>query len=166
LGCIFVNLGMKKLLLLLFLPVLGYGQLSNAQKNTLKKMKISVVNRGLDKSSTFVPYSTLHSSRGLNEDTEASWELSLFNYGLDVGKYSISKTVKDTNNREISLKDNVNFDGRYVFEIKENGYISIFDLQNKNKIVATITYRGNIYNRLKDNFKRDYIISKLFRTNK
>ena len=165
-GCIFVNLGMKKLLLLLFLPVLGYGQLSNAQKNTLKKMKISVVNRGLDKSSTFVPYSTLHRSRGLNEDTEASWELSLFNYGLDVGKYSISKTVKDTNNREISLKDNVNFDGRYVFEIKENGYISIFDLQNKNKIVATITYRGNIYNRLKDNFKRDYIISKLFRTNK
>ena len=162
---------MKKILFLFILiPVISYSQYSKKELRNLKKMKLKIVNRGLDLSATFVPYSTVVSefNDNLSSDIEANWGEAMFALGLDVGDYYEKKQSKDGNNREVTLLSSVIFKGRYVFNAKYNGIIIIKDLNNNSKTVATIKYSGVVsYDKFDDNsYKRDYVISELIKSNK
>ena len=61
------------------------------------------------------------------------------------------------------------FNGRYIFDISTHGQIKIQDLQNNNKLVASITYKGNLgwgvgFDPLIR--KKEYVIDKLIESNK
>lgn len=103
---------MKKIIVILLLvPFFGFAQYSKKQLRKIKKLELKVVNKGLDLKETFVVYHKTFSSY------ENDWESALFSAGLDVGDYFDKKNVKDTNNREMILYDEVIFRGRYVFDI-------------------------------------------------
>lgn len=163
---------MKKLLyLFLLVPVISYSQLTKKQLKKLKKMELKIVNKGLDLNATFVPYSTAVSDTNPNigSEIEANWGAAIFALGLDVGDYSEQRRSKDGNNREVNLSTAVVFNGRYIFSHGDSsGVIKIQDLNNNNKTVATIKYKGVVsVNLFKDNsYKREYVISELIKSNK
>ena len=145
---------MKKLLLLfLLIPVISFSQYSKRELKKLKKMELKIVNRGLDLDATFVPYSYGTYKSGDSWNNESDWADAMFTLGLEVGDYSSSKNT-------------VTFNGRYVFDAKDygnwTGVIKIQDLNNNNKIVATISYRRDI----RTSLKMEYVIRELIKSNK
>ena len=73
----------------------------------------------------------------------------------------------DYSESNVSVKAN----GRYLFEIKHYS-VTISDLENDNKVVATITFKkGAFYkfnvliHQAKGNFIRSYILEKLIKKN-
>lgn len=162
---------MKKILFLfLLVPVISYSQYTKKQLRKLKKMELKIVNRGLDLNATFVPYCTRISDDQFDTGStiELHWEEALFSLGLDVGDYSEQKKYKDGNNREVNLSSAVIFKGRYIFDANNKGLIKIQDLNNNNKTVAIIKFKGIVgYDLLKSNsYKREYLISQLIKSNK
>jgi hypothetical protein len=160
---------MKKLLLLLLIvPVIGLSQYTKKELKKLDKMELKIVNRGLDLNSTFVVYSE-ESSQQLIDLVEDSWETAMFSKGLDVGDYYEESQVKDTNNREMALSNSITFNGRYVFDTSTRGQIKIQDLENNNKLVASITYKRDLswgvgFNPLI--WKKEYVIEELMKSNR
>ena len=148
---------MKKIFILLL--VIGFcintnAQFSKKEMKKIKKREIKIINRGIDLKATFIPY---YESRRIG-DTENAWSNSLFEAGFDVGDYSKSNGVVIAN-------------GRYLFEIKHYS-VTISDLQNDNKIVATITFKKGVFakfnvliHQAKGNFIRSYILEKLIEKN-
>ena len=131
-------------------------------------MELKIVNRGLDLNSTFVVYSE-ESSQKLIDLVEDSWETAMFSKGLDVGDYYEESQVKDTNNREMALSNSITFNGRYVFDTSTHGQIKIQDLENNNKLVASITYKRDLswgvgFNPLI--WKKEYVIEELIKSNR
>ena len=131
-------------------------------------MELKIVNRGLDLNSTFVVYSE-ESSQQLIDLVEDSWETAMFSKGLDVGDYYEESQVKDTNNREMALSNSITFNGRYVFDTSTRGQIKIQDLENNNKLVASITYKRDLswgvgFNPLI--WKKEYVIEELMKSNR
>ena len=155
---------MKNILfLLLLIPVISFSQYSKKELKKLKKMELKIVNRGLDLDATFVPYFKVqyytreNGTQGVRgASVESSWAEAMFTLGLDVGDYSSSETA-------------LTFNGRYVFDCNTYGIIKIQDLQNNNKIVATIKYEGrSLYGAWgKDlSLKMEYFIKELIKLNK
>lgn len=126
----------KIIILLLCLPLFSYAQYSKKEERKIKKLNLRIVNKGLDLNDTFVVYHKTFPSY------ENNWEAALFSAGFDVGDYFDKKNVKDTNNREMVLYNEVIFRGRYVFDISPYTRITVKDLQNDNKIVALIEHNG------------------------
>ena len=168
---------MKNILfLLLLIPVISFSQYSKKELKKLKKMELKIVNRGLDLDATFVPYFEVqyytreNGTQGVRgASVESSWAEAMFTLGLDVGDYSRQSQVKDANNREMNLSNSLIFNGRYVFDCNTYGIIKIQDLQNNNKIVATIKYEGrSLYGAWgKDlSLKMEYVIKELIKLNK
>ena len=145
---------MKNILfLLLLIPVISFSQFSKKELKKFKKMDLKIVNRGLDLNATFVAYSD-QTTQGLIDLVEDSWDTAMFSQGLEVGDYSQQSLI---------------FNGRYVFDTSTHKQIKIQDLNNNNKIVATITYKGNLgwgvgYKPLIR--KKEYVIYKLIESNK
>ena len=160
---------MKKLLLLLLIaPVMGFSQYTKKELKKLEKMELKIVNRGLDLDATFVVYSE-QSSQDLVDLVEDSWETAMFSKGLNVGDYYSENSVVDGNNREIQVSSSNYFNGRYIFDTSTYGQIKIQDLENNNKLVATITYKRDLswgvgFNPLI--WKKEYVIEKLIESNK
>jgi len=148
---------MKKLFILLL--VIGFcintnAQFSKKEMKKIKKREIKTINRGLDLKARFVPYY----ASGRISDTENAWSNSLFEAGFDVGDYSESNV-------------GVRANGRYLFEIKHYS-VTISDLENDNKVVATITFKKGAFmkfniliHQAKGNFIRSYILEKLIKKN-
>ena len=161
---------MKNILfLLLLIPVISFSQYSKKELKKLKKMELKIVNRGLDLNASFVPYSNGTYPSGAQWNNESDWVDAMFTLGLEVGDYSQERQVKDANNREMNLSNSLIFNGRYVFDTSTHKQIKIQDLNNNNKIVATITYKGNLgwgvgYKPLIR--KKEYVIYKLIESNK
>jgi len=158
----------KVLVLLLIVPVIGLSQYTKKELKKLDKMELKIVNRGLDLNSTFVVYSE-ESSQQLIDLVEDSWETAMFSKGLDVGDYYEESQVKDTNNREMALSNSITFNGRYVFDTSTRGQIKIQDLENNNKLVASITYKRDLswgvgFNPLI--WKKEYVIEELMKSNR
>ena len=147
---------MKNILfLLLLIPVISFSQYSKKELKKLKKMELKIVNRGLDLDATFVPYYRVRES-GDGWNTETGWGEAMFTLGLDVGDYSSSKTA-------------LTFNGRYIFDSNTYGVIKIQDLEDNNKIVATIKYKGalNWHVLGKDiSYRMEYVIRELIKSNK
>jgi len=160
---------MKNILfLLLLIPVISFSQFSKKELKKFKKMDLKIVNRGLDLNATFVAYSE-QSTQGYIDLVEDSWETAMFSQGLEVGDYSEQRQVKDANNREMNLSGSLIFNGRYVFDTSTHKQIKIQDLNNNNKIVATITYKGSLGWGMGNNpliRKKEYVIYKLIESNK
>ena len=160
---------MKKLLLLfLLISVISFSQYSKKELKKLKKMELKIVNRGLDLDATFVPYYRVRES-GDGWNTETNWGEAMFALGLDVGDYSQERQVKDANNREMNLSNSLIFNGRYVFDSNTYRVIKIQDLQDDNKIVATIKYKGSLnwHTLGKDiSYRMEYVIRELIKSNK
>ena len=150
----------KLLLLLLFIPLVSYTQYSKKELRKLKKVNLNIVNRGLDLNATFVVYSNSEDEDYWKYNNN-QWEAAMFSKGLDVGDYTYQRQVKDANNREMTLSNSITFNGRYIFDTSSS-VLSIKDLQNNNKIVATITFEKLYY----PTFGYDYIIEKLIESNK
>jgi len=151
---------MKKIIVILLLvPFFGFAQYSKKQLRKIKKLELKVVNKGLDLKETFVVYHKTFSSY------ENDWESALFSAGLDVGDYFDKKNVKDTNNREMILYDEVIFRGRYVFDISPYTRITIKDLKNDNKIVALIEHNGWSGWGEESIYLMDYIVNALIESN-
>jgi hypothetical protein len=149
-------------------PVIGLSQYTKKELKKLDKMELKIVNRGLDLNSTFVVYSE-ESSQQLIDLVEDSWETAMFSKGLDVGDYYEESQVKDTNNREMALSNSITFNGRYVFDTSTRGQIKIQDLENNNKLVASITYKRDLswgvgFNPLI--WKKEYVIEELMKSNR
>ena len=162
---------MKKILFLfLFIPVISYSQYTKKQLKKLKKMELEIVNRGLDLDATFVPYyKARYTSEGqlVGKSVEPRWAEAMFKLGLNVGDYSSQSQAKDANNREMSLSNSLIFNGRYVFDCNTYNVIKIQDLQNNNKIVATIKYKKYLnQSNPKHSYKKDYVIRELIKSNK
>ena len=158
----------KVLVILLIVPVIGLSQYTKKELKKLDKMELKIVNRGLDLNSTFVVYSE-ESSQQLIDLVEDSWETAMFSKGLDVGDYYEESQVKDTNNREMALSNSITFNGRYVFDTSTRGQIKIQDLENNNKLVASITYKRDLswgvgFNPLI--WKKEYVIEELIKSNR
>ena len=141
------------------MPFFGFAQYSKKQLRKIKKLELKVVNKGLDLKETFVVYHKTFSSY------ENDWESTLFSAGLDVGDYFDKKNVKDTNNREMILYDEVIFRGRYVFDISPYTRITIKDLKNDNKIVALIEHNGWSGWGEESIYLMDYIVNALIESN-
>tara|TARA_B110000908_G_scaffold165711_1_gene215627 strand:- start:1921 stop:2358 length:438 start_codon:yes stop_codon:yes gene_type:complete len=145
---------MKKLtLIFLFISIASYSQYSKKELKKFNKMDLKIINRGLDLNATFVVYYKYTSQVDLVED---SWETAMFSKGLDVGDYS-------------QQSNSLIFNGRYIFDTSTHGQIKIQDLQNNNKLVASITYKGNLgwgvgFDPLIR--KKEYVIDKLIESNK
>lgn len=151
---------MKKIIVIILLvPFFGFAQYSKKQLRKIKKLELKVVNKGLDLKETFVVYHKTFSSY------ENDWESALFSAGLDVGDYFDKKNVKDTNNREMILYDEVIFRGRYVFDISPYTRITIKDLKNDNKIVALIEHNGWSGWGEESVYLMDYIVNALIESN-
>ena len=149
------------------MPVLGFSQLTKKELKKLDKMELKIVNRGLDLNSTFVVYSK-EISQNLLDLVEDSWETAMFSKGLDVGDYYEESQVKDTNNREMELSNSITFNGRYIFDTSTHGQIKIQDLENNNKLVASITYKRDLNFGIGQNpliWKKEYVIEKLIESN-
>tara|TARA_B100000787_G_C16081865_1_gene244812 strand:+ start:111 stop:617 length:507 start_codon:yes stop_codon:yes gene_type:complete len=168
---------MKNILfLLLLIPVISFSQYSKKELKKLKKLELKIVNRGLDLDATFVPYfkkkyfTRENGTEGVwGANTEDRWAEAMFTYGIDVGDYSRESQVKDANNREMNLSNSLIFNGRYVFDCNTNRVIKIQDLQNNNKIVATIKYEGrSLWLGYGKNLslQMEYIIQELIKSNK
>ena len=158
---------MKNILfLLLLIPVISFSQYSKKELKKLKKMELKIVNRGLDLNASFVPYSNGTYPSGAQWNNESDWVDAMFTLGLEVGDYSQERQVKDANNREMNLSNSLIFNGRYVFDVTNydnfKGVIKIQDLNNNNKIVATISYRRDI----RTSLKMEYVIRELIKSNK
>jgi len=160
---------MKKLLLLLLIaPMFGFSQYTKKQLKKLEKMNIKIVNRGLDLDAAFVAYSN-ESSQDLVDLVEDSWETAMFSKGLNVGDYYSENSVVDGNNREIEVSSSNYFNGRYIFDATTHGQIKIQDLENNNKLVATITYKGSLgwgVGFIPLIWKKEYVIEKLIESNR
>ena len=112
----------------------------------IAKLDLEIIVRGLDLTKVFVVQNKLGvSGLAIVADPkleEASWNTALFKNGLDVGDYSIEKQVKDANNREMQLSKKINVRGDYLMEIYRDR-VKIVDVNNNNKIVATLTFHLN-----------------------
>ena len=143
---------MKKLiLLLLFIPLVFFGQEKLSKKEIKNNLKIKehieyinkyrivkIINNGLDLNAQFVAYGT----------NETEFSRLLLKNGFNVGDYFTRNNVKDTQNREMLVSTEVRYNGRYIFTLAESrvgkkgfggySFITIKDLENNNKIVASI----------------------------
>jgi len=148
------------LLLILFCSY-NYSQYSKKELKTIKKAEIKIINRGLDLNAVFVPYKEKYYSNYLQQWVDYSkyvdaWADTLFEAGLEVGEF-------------YETSDSVNFKGRYQFEIlfgAKTGQqsIRITDLENNNKMVASISW--NLVNSYRKNsFIRQYLLEELIRLN-
>lgn len=158
----------KLLLLLLIAPTVSFSQYTKKQLKQLEKMELKIFNRGLDLSETFVVLSE-QSSQKLTDIVEDSWEVALFSKGLDVGDYYSENKMVDGNNREINVASSLYFNGRYILDTSTPRQIKIFDLNNNNKLVASITYKRDLnfgagFNPLI--WKKEYVIEKLIESNR
>ncbi|MDC3133410.1 hypothetical protein OA958_01075 [Bacteroidota bacterium] len=100
--------------------------------------------RGIDLSKKFVVRCTAFKSgtqKYLDKQTEENFNTALFENGLDVGDYSIERTVKDGNNREMNLSGVVNVNGDYLINIKTPQSAIIKDLSNNNKMVGSFKFK-------------------------
>ena len=161
---------MKKLLLIFILmPFILNAQYTKRELKQKDKwvdrLGLRIVNRGIDFGETFVFYvkRELSQSSGekiteliFNRTDDIDWDFvisdfenAMFLKGLDVGSYEFKEIVEGSKNN--SLKEgNLIVNGRYLFEFdsargnsKKSTMrkISIKDVENKLKVVATIVFR-------------------------
>ena len=128
---------MKKLLLvLLFVPLVSFGQ------------TVSV--RDIDLSKTFVIRSSLFARDKVSFGDvaiEDLWRIALFENGLDVGNYDLEKVAKDTDNREMQLKTILNVNGDYLLRIDTFRRVVIEDV-SKQKFVGSISFKkGSLFSK-------------------
>lgn len=156
---------MKKILIIaLLIPVCNFSQYSKKELKTIDKMELRISNRGLDLKASFIPFHSSFEEYGT--ESEENWSMSLFEAGLEVGSYYNESTVKDTENREMEVSRANIFNGRYVFDVSTYKQIKIRDLESDNKIVCTISYKGDVnYSLTMSNFRRKYILEKLIKSN-
>ena len=154
------------------MPFIINAQFSKKEQKMIKKAEIKIINRGLDLNAAFVPYyekwynsfaeKYMYGNRYMD-----AWTDTLFEAGLEVGEFYEKSTVKDSENREMIMLGQVMFKGRYNFEISSKGAkntIKITDLQNNNKMVASISWElSSSYG--KNSFIRQYLIEELIRKN-
>ena len=160
----------KKLtIFLLLISTSTYSQYSKNELKIINKAGIKIVNRGLDLNAVFVPYTKPNNYGVRNSTVPELWKESLFEVGLDVGTWFKKTTVKDAENREMILQGSILFKGRYNFEIGEGcNYfrcIKIYDLQNENKLVSTISWKFDRIYGNKFSFLRRYVLEELIRLN-
>jgi hypothetical protein len=169
---------MKNLLLLLLLlvPLTSLSQSKKElkkERKELEKLELKITNRGLNLKDVFVPYSDgwYGYQYKISENTITNnWSDALFEAGLNVGTYHAKKTVKDTENREMELSGERVFNGRYIFEILQ-GQILIRDLNEDNKLIASIRYKETVLFSVSVNTKNAYsrrllILKELLKSNK
>ena len=157
---------MKKLLLLLFIPTLLTAQYSKRelkQKDKwLKKLELRIINRGVDFTKTFVFYVDKQEDETAAEriaemalgSYETDWEFvttefenAMFYNGIDTGTYQFKQVDKGSKNNMLTA-DNMIVNGRYLFEFSKSvrtyAKISVKDVENNFKTVATIQFRNNL----------------------
>ena len=120
---------MKNLLFTLALLVSfnSFGQ-SKQDKKVIKKLKLEIINRGLDLKGKFISKDSYKC--GYCKSVEANWNNSLFKAGLRTGTWYKEDGV------EI-------YDGDYVFEIFQK-HITILSVKDDFETVATISFTGNL----------------------
>jgi len=120
---------MKNLLFTLALLVSfnSFGQ-SKQDKKVIKKLKLEIINRGLDLKGKFISKDSYKC--GYCKSVEANWNNSLFKAGLRTGTWYKEDGV------EI-------YDGDYVFEIFQK-QITILSVKDDFETVATISFTGNL----------------------
>jgi hypothetical protein len=120
---------MKNLLFTLALLVSfnSFGQ-SKQDKKIIKKLKLEIINRGLDLKGKFISKDSYKC--GYCKSVEANWNNSLFKAGLRTGTWYKEDGV------EI-------YDGDYVFEIFQK-QITILSVKDDFETVATISFTGNL----------------------
>ena len=108
--------------------------------------------RGIDLSKKFVVRCTAFSSHPTRSDydkqVESTWNSALFENGLDVGDYSLKRTVKDGNNREMNLSGVILVNGDYLINIKTPNSAIIQDVGENNKMVGTFKFNEGAVNNL------------------
>tara|TARA_B100000767_G_C19505080_1_gene425927 strand:+ start:94 stop:645 length:552 start_codon:yes stop_codon:yes gene_type:complete len=158
---------MKKLLLLLFIPTLLTAQYSKRelkQKDKwLKKLELRIINRGVDFTKTFVFYVDKQEDvtaaeriavLALKSGYERNWEFvttefenAMFYKGIETGTYQFKQVDKGSRNNMLTA-DNMIVNGEYLFEFSKNvgtyAKISVKDVENNFKTVATIQFRNNL----------------------
>ena len=120
---------MKNLLFTLALLVSfgSFGQ-SKQDKKVMKKLKLEIINRGLDLKGKFISKDSYKC--GYCKSVETNWNNSLFKAGLRTG------TWYKKDGAEI-------YDGDYVFEIYQK-QITILSVKDDFETVATISFPGNL----------------------
>ena len=147
---------MKQLIVIISLiifPIALNAQYSKKELKELKKLteSLKINNRGFDSNDDLVPYDKKGYTivKG-NEPWEVAWSTSLFESGFNVGDYS-------------RTNEGIGFNGRYSFEYIYPDGINILDLNNGNKLVCTIRWKG-VFGDWTE-LKRRYILEKLIETN-
>jgi hypothetical protein len=162
---------MKKLLLFFtIIPFVLNAQYTKRELKQKEKwvdrLELRIVNRGVDFGETFVFYveRELSESTGekiaeiiFNRTDDIDWDFvisefenAMFLKGLDVGSYELKEIEKGSKNNSLKA-GNLIVNGRYLFEF-DSGLgnsrkstmrkISVKDVENKLKVVATIVFRN------------------------
>ena len=146
---------MKNLLFTLALLVSfnSFGQ-SKQDKKVIKKLKLEIINRGLDLEGKFISKDSYKC--GVCKSVESNWNNSLFKAGLRTG------TWYKKDGAEI-------YDGDYVFEIFQK-QITILSVKNDFETVATISFAGNLgyinaFNNTKNIEQRAVVLRSLIASN-
>ena len=146
---------MKNLLFTLALLVSfnSFGQ-SKQDKKVIKKLKLEIINRGLDLKGKFISKDSYKC--GYCKSVESNWNNSLFKAGLRTGTWYKEDGV------EI-------YDGDYVFEIFQK-QITILSVKDDFETIATISFAGNLgyinfQNNTKNIEQRDVVLRSLISSN-
>ena len=161
-----INIIKIVILVLMMFPVVSSAQYSKKElkkkEKWLQKLELRIVNRGVDLNDTFVFFVDQELSEtaaekianlafgAKNENWDfviSEFENAMFVAGLDVGTYQFKEIEKGSKNNA-AIAGNLIVNGRYLFEfdraIERSVKISVKDVSNNMKTVATISFRNNI----------------------
>ena len=123
---------MKKIILLLFIPIIGFSQSKDMKKAIKRLGSVEITNRGLDLEAKFVPFSLRHNPY-IYEVLDKNWDQAFFKAGLKTGRW------ENKNNENVIY-------GRYVVEIGSTSAknVIIKDVENDFSTVAIIEWSGKL----------------------
>ena len=144
---------MRILIILLFISFSSFGQTNEIDE--LRQIWIDemfefddIIIKDIDWSETFVPYywdRTFNPSTGYSRYVGKEMQLKTYleKAGLQTGVYSIKQQAKDATNREITLSNSREAQGRYFVDFDLTSYnidLTIVDTKDNNKTVGKIYY--------------------------